>query len=156
MTKETIKFIKEFLIVGVVLVAVLYSATTAWKNTEKLTELESDMKGVRESLIALVLEDSPNKTDLATKLLSNVSVIEGLDQFNEEKYDSAFTLWSESALRGDESSAFAIYAAKVKLNEEVVTLPEGEKRDRLIEALKIAPEIIKKDGEYMLSAQVEK
>lgn len=156
MNKETIKNIKDFLVVGVVLAAVYYSTTTAWKNNEKLTNLESDMKDVRESLIALVLEDSPNKIDLATKLLSNVTVIEGLDKFNEQNYESAFTLWSESALRGDESSAFAIYAAKVKLKDEIITLPEGEEREKLMQAFKIAPEIIKQDGEYRMSAQVEK
>ncbi|ENA2728433.1 TPA: hypothetical protein ACMDX1_004404 [Vibrio parahaemolyticus] len=156
MDKDTLKGIKDFLLLGVVLAAVLYSTTTAWKNGEKLTGLESEMKGVKESLIVLVLEDRPNKIDLATKLLSNVTVIEGLDEFKEKNYESAFSLWSEAALNGDESSAFAIYAAKIKLNDEIKVLPEGEVRESLLKAVSFAPEVVKEGDNYILSAQVEK
>lgn len=157
MDKEVLlKGIKDFLLIGVVLGAVLYSATTAWKNGEKLTGLESEMKGVKESLIALVLDDRPNKTDLATRLLSDVSVIEGLDEFKEQNYHSAFSLWSEAALKGDESSAFAIYAAKIKLNDEIKVLPVGEERENLLKAVSFAPEVVKEGNTYILSAQEKK
>ncbi len=154
--QDTMKIVRDFVVASVVLSGVLYSATNSWKNGEKLAGLESDMKGVRESLIALLLDERPNRTELATKLLSNVSVMEGLEAFTNQNYVSAFSVWSDAALEGDEDSTFAIYAAKVKLSDQIAVLPEGEQREKLIEVVNWAPEVEKQGENYVLSSQMGK
>lgn len=150
MKKQTIEKIKEFLVVGVVLLAVLYSATNSWRNSEKLTNLTNDMKRVKESLIAMLLDENPNKTELARKLLASSALLDGLDKFSSKKYADAFLIWESAAKSGNEDSIFAIYAARQALRQKIMKLQESLPRAELESVLSEAPDVLVADGKYTL------
>ncbi|MEH6650508.1 MAG: hypothetical protein V7707_10835 [Motiliproteus sp.] len=150
MKQQTIQRISDFLIVGVVLVAVSYSAVNSWKNSERLVDLTSDMKGVKESIITLLLDENPNKTELVRKLLTTSALIDGLDKFNSMKYADAFVTWESAAKQGNEDSTFAIFAAREALLQKMIDIQEPEKRREFEVILREAPNVNFADGKYTL------
>ena len=72
LSREARRTIKELLIAAVLVAPAIYSAQTAWKNGEKIDDLEKGVRGVKESMIALLLEEEPpisdNKCDIHGKV----------------------------------------------------------------------------------------
>jgi len=149
--RESRRTIKELLIAAVLVAPAIYSAQTAWKNGEKIDDLEKGVRGVKESMIALLLEEEPNKSEMVTKLLSkNSPLIDGLGEFADKNYISAFSVWSDAAMKGDTYSAFAIHAAKVSLVKKIESLPEGREREELEFVIKSAPEVEEENDTFQV------
>ncbi|MCG7900717.1 MAG: hypothetical protein JAY85_19935 [Candidatus Thiodiazotropha weberae] len=119
-------------------------------NSQKLSTLTDDVKGVKKSLIAMLLDENPNKTELAKGLLASSALINGLHKFNSEKYTEAFEVWKSDAISGNEDSTFAIHAARKVLTKRIERSQKTTDKVKLQEILTQAPDISITNGKYEL------
>ncbi|MDH5646880.1 MAG: hypothetical protein OEZ01_12775 [Candidatus Heimdallarchaeota archaeon] len=142
----------EFVIVGILLGGVFYAATTAWKNEEKLGAIGEDIKSIKKSMISLLLDDKPNKSSIAKDLVSDISLIDGINNFKAGEYKTAYSIWRDSAIKGNRDSIYAIAVAndalKFKLARHELT---SEEKLEIQKLLKDAPKIKEKGGVYFFA-----
>lgn len=146
----------EWLIVGVLLAGVLYAATTAWKNEEKLLVVGEDVKSIKRSLLALVLDAEPDKSSIAKELVSDATLLKGVESFKAGEFRQAYEEWEAAARKGDRDSVYAIAVANdaLRLKLERTDLSEAQRRE-IRSALQVAPKIREEDGVYVLPRKMD-
>lgn len=151
MISSMAKKIGEFLIVGVLFVGVFYAVTTSWKNEERLAVVGSDIKSIKKSMIAILLEKKPDKYSIAKELVSDTNLLKGVESFKAGNYENAYSIWRASALKGNRDSVYAIAVANESLRQKLdsQSLPDPE-RETIEMVLKKAPDIKEKNGVYVL------
>ena len=151
MIKSITKKFGEFLIVAILFGGVFYAVTTSWKNDERLTAIGSDIKSIKKSMVALLLDEKPDKSSIAKDLISDAKFLKGVESFKAGNYENAYSIWQASALKGNRDSIYAIAVAteslKQKLNNK--SLPDPE-RKTIEMVLTNAPDIKEKNGVYFL------
>ena len=144
-----------FLITVIFAGGLLYSATTSWQNSRELAaqtvqlgQIHGDMTEIKKSLISVLLDKDPNKSDIIKGLISDRQTLQGIDSFKAGNFEGAYTVWTSSAQQGSTESAFAISAANAALKAQVTdkSLP-AEKRAKAQAALSHAPRVENRDGE---------
>src|SRR3990167_759836 len=141
----------EFLIVGILLVGVLYAVTTSWKNEERLTLVGSDIKGIKRSMVALLLEDKPNRSSIVKDLVSDAGFLKGVESFKAGDYENAYSIWESAALNGNRDSVYAIAVANDSLTQKLHNESLSEPERKAIETVLMkAPDIEEKSGVYFL------
>jgi hypothetical protein len=143
--------IVEWLLVVILLGGVAYAATTAWKNEVRLATVGEDVKSIKRSMISLLLEDAPDRAEIAKDLVSSSSTIEGIESFKVGDYEKAYKIWGAAAKSGDAEAFYAIKAAKEALlkKSESADIPDS-KRKEFIHALELAPEIKEESEGYKI------
>ncbi len=141
----------EYLVVVILFGGVIYAVTTSWKNEEQLTVVGSDIKSIKKSVIALLLEEKPDKSSIAKELVSDAKVLKGVESFKAGNFENAYSIWEASALKGNRDSVYAIAVANESLKQKLhsQSLPEPE-RKTIEMVLKNAPDITEKNGIYLL------
>lgn len=145
------KVFVEFFIACILLGGVYYAVTTSWKNEERLTAVGNDIKSIKKSIIALLLEDKPDKSSIAKELVSDAKMLKGVESFKAGNYENAYSIWKASASKGNRDSVYAIAVANESLNQKLnnQSLPDPERRT-IETVLKNAPDIKEKNGVYFL------
>lgn len=142
--------ILEWLVVVLLLGGVSYAATTAWKNETALTRFGEDVKSIKRSMIDLLLDDNPDKTDIAKKLLGSAQVLQGVQSFNAGNFEAAYQNWEIAAEAGDQDAVYAIRVAKESLREQLANpeISESQKAE-LKKALETAPDVEMESSVYI-------
>ncbi len=106
----TTKTFQEFLVASVLCAGVYYSATTAWKNEERLSNINSDVKSLK-SVVLLLLDDNPDENSIINKLISHTPFLNGAKEFRLGNYTDAVQTWKVYNQNGDEDIAYIMSVA---------------------------------------------
>lgn len=150
---KTAKWIKDnltpLIVSGVFFAGLYYAVTTSWRNEEKLStqaeqlgKIRGDLAEIKRSLISVLLDEDPNKSEIIKGLVSDYQTLQGIERFNAGNFDGAFAVWVSSAQRGSKESVAAIGAATAALKAQVsdISLPP-EQRQKAQSALSKAPRV---------------
>ncbi len=144
------KFV-DWAIVVVLFGGVLYAATTSWQNDARLKTVSEDIKGIKRSMIAMLLDPRPNKSEILKGLLSDATFSEGVKKFKAGNYTAAYQAWGASASSGNRDSVYAIVVATDLLEQKVQSASlSAEERTKIQDALKFAEKfnVREKAGSY--------
>jgi hypothetical protein len=138
-----------FLITVVFAGGLYYATTTSWQNSRELTDqtaqlgqIRGALTDIKRSLISVLLDKDPNKSEIIKGLVSDHQTLQGIESFKIGDFDSAYATWSKSAQQGNTESAFAISAANSILKAQVkdFSLPPAT-RAKAQAALSQAPKV---------------
>jgi hypothetical protein len=144
-----IKNLALFLITVVFAGGLYYAATTSWQNSRELTDqtaqlgqIRGALADIKRSLISVLLDKDPNKSEIIKGLVSDHNTLQGVNNFKAGNFDGAYAIWSKSAQQGNTESAFAISAANSILKAQATdfSLPPAT-RAKAQAALSQAPRV---------------
>lgn len=139
----------EYLIVGVLFTGLYYSVTTSYKNDERLSVVGSDIKSIKKSMISILLDEKPDKSDIAKELISDSGFIKGVEKYKAGNYENAYAIWEDAAEKGNRDSVYAIVVANESLKDKLnISSISKTERENIETVLKNAPVVIEKHGIY--------
>jgi hypothetical protein len=139
MLKTIGKKFAEWAIVALLFGGLLYAAMTSWQNDTRLKTVSEDIKGIKRSMIAMLLEPNPNKSEIIKGLVSNASFSEGINKFRAGNYAAAIQAWGSSASSGNQDSLQAISVATAILKQKAQAANlSTEERTKIQKALQVA------------------
>lgn len=66
---------------SIAVAALVYAATTSWQNSEHITQIAGDIKGIKRALIEISIKADPSDLSVSLDLLSNTTVRSGAKEF---------------------------------------------------------------------------
>ena len=110
------------------------------KQAEELKSMHGEVKDIKKSFIAFLLDANPNKSEIIRGLVNDAKTLEGIDRFRAGRLEDAYAVWTKSARQGSVESAYAIAAANAALKQQIEdpTLDPSE-REKAEAALRLAP-----------------
>lgn len=149
----------EYFVVTLLFTGMLYAAVTSWQNDVRLKTVSEDIKGIKKSMVSMLLESKPDKPAILKDLLSDASFSEGVNRYKAGNFTAAYEAWKASAASGNRNSLYAIDVA-TDLLEEKAQSPNlsDEELKKITEALKYAASIKVKErgGIYYIGGEKQK
>jgi len=150
------------IVATLLIAATSYAVTSSWQNSERLSNLaassaadmsalRSDVKGLKRSMISLLLKDNPGAAAAAKEIIADATLVNGIGSFNAGKYQEAFAIWRQSAETGNEDSIFAMAMAKKSIEARLKDpMLDTASRIELEAVLRTAPDIQENGGFYLI------
>lgn len=127
----------ELVIGAIAIPSLLYAVTTAYKTeqtlaaqSEELRLVRAELKDIKQSFVAVLLDKNLDKTKIIERLVSDARALQGAQLFEKGQYQAAYAIWVPAAKQGSKDSALALQVATTALKQKAAdqTLPEGERQ----------------------------
>ena len=133
----------EIVIGAVVVPALIYAVTTAYKTehdlaaqSDELRSVHVELQDIKQSFVSVLLDKDPDKTKIIERLVSDAQALQGARLFEQGNYQAAYAIWVPAAKEGNKDSALALQVATAALKRRATdaALPPSE-RDKAMAAM---------------------
>jgi hypothetical protein len=79
----------EYFVVTLLFAGMLYAAVTSWQNDVRLKTVSEDIKGIKKSMVSMLLDSKPDKPAILKDLLSDATFSEGVNKYKAGNFTGA-------------------------------------------------------------------